>query len=223
VKRDPVSQNVGTWLQLPTFRDIMINMTKRDLILAKAKRKGVISASDLESLGASSTYLAKLVERGDLERLARGRYQIASRGSVVESSIRTVCSRAPRAVICLSSALAFHGIGTQMPNQVWLAVDRKSRPPKLDDIQATIIRMTDSNLKKGVATYRLDGVSARITNPSQTIVDCFRFRSKVGMDVAIEALRDGLRSKKATPDQLFRAAKSSRMWTVIRPYLEMSL
>jgi predicted transcriptional regulator of viral defense system len=135
-------------------------------------------------------------------------------------TLALVGSAAPSGIICLLSALSFHGIGTQAPHEVWLALDRKARRPGRIPTKLRIVRFSGAMLTYGVETRAILGVPARITSPARTVVDCFRYRSKLGLDVALEALRDVLRSKTATVDQITRAAEVCRVRTVIKPYLE---
>jgi len=135
-------------------------------------------------------------------------------------TIAMVASAAPHAIVCLLSALQIHEIGTQSPHQVWLAIDRKARKPRRLPAKTSIVRYSGQMLTYGVITRRMQGVSVRLTNPARTVVDCFRYRNKIGLDVAMEALRDAVRSRKAMVSEIDRAADVCRIRTVIGPYLE---
>ena len=135
-------------------------------------------------------------------------------------TIAMVASVVPHAIVCLLSALRIHEIGTQSPRQVWLAIDRKSRKPQRLPATARIVRFSRQLLTYGVITQTMQGVKVRLTTPARTVVDCFRYRNKIGQDVALEALRDAVRSRKATVSEIDRAAEVCRIRTVIGPYLE---
>jgi len=189
-------------------------------ILETLRERGLVRPRDLEALGVRRDYLRRLVEEGKAERVAHGLYEIVD-GEVTEHHlIATVAKRVPRGIVCLISALAYYGIGTQIPHEVWLAVDRKARKPELGDLPVQIVRFSGAMLSYGVKRHTIEGVPTRITSPARTVVDCFRYRSRLGIDVAMEALRDALRSRLATVDEISRAAEVCRAATVIRPYLE---
>ena len=135
-------------------------------------------------------------------------------------SLMEVATRNPNATICLISALAFHGIGTQSPPAVWVAIGHKDRVPSSDSVPIIAVRMTRELLDSGVEERRLDGITVRITGVAKTIADCFKFRSKVGTDVAVEALKDALRRNLVDANDLYRFAKIDRVWNVIQPYAE---
>jgi predicted transcriptional regulator of viral defense system len=132
-----------------------------------------------------------------------------------------VSKRIPRGVVCLLSALAYHDIGTQLPSVVWLAIDQRSRPLVTTGLPAKIVRFSAQSLVEGVEEHSVEGVTVRITNPAKTVADCFKFRNKVGLDIALEALRDAWRKRKVTMVELDRFAATNRMTNVMRPYLEM--
>ena len=125
-------------------------------------------------------------------------------------SIATICARVPHAIVCLLSALAIHDIGTQQPPDVWIALDRKARKPHFVDEDVRVVRFSGAMLRHGVTTRRVQGVPVRLTDPARTVVDCFRYRNKLGLDIALEALRDVLTSRRATVDALVRAAQACR-------------
>ena len=136
------------------------------------------------------------------------------------NSIAEACKRIPRGVICLLSALRFHELTTQSPFQVWVAIDVHARAPRTSDLHIRIVRFSGSSLGSYVQERNVEGVTVRVYSPAKTVADCFKFRKKVGMDVAIEALRDCLRQRKATPSEIWEAAKICRVTSIIRPYLE---
>ncbi len=161
-----------------------------------------------------------MVAEGRIERVGPGLYRLADVEATEMETIAMVASAVPHAIVCLLSALRVHEIGTQLPRQVWLAIDRKARKPRRLPANASIVRFSGQMLTYGVITQRMQGVSVRLTNPARTVVDCFRYRNKIGLDVAMEALRDAVRSRKAMVSEIDRAAEVCRIRTVIGPYLE---
>jgi predicted transcriptional regulator of viral defense system len=135
--------------------------------------------------------------------------------------VALVAKRVPHGVICLVSALSIHEISTQVPHEVWLAVDRKARRPELGDLPVRIVRFSAATIDRGVEHRRIEGVPVAVTNPARTVVDCFRYRNKVGLDVALEALVEALRARKVTIAALDEMASACRARTVLKPYLEV--
>jgi predicted transcriptional regulator of viral defense system len=178
---------------------------------------------DLQSLEVPFAELQRLVADGTVEKVGPGLYRLRAAEANEFETLALVASVAPTGIICLLSALAFHGIGTQTPHEVWLALDRKARRPARIPAKMRIVRFSGAMLTYAVETRAVLGVPVRITSPARTVVDCFRYRAKLGLDVALEALRDALRSKAATVDQITRAAEVCRIRTVLKPYLEAIL
>ena len=141
---------------------------------------------------------------GAVERVARGLYRLASAEPTERYSLAAVCAQVPRSVVCLLSALQVHGIGTQLPREVWLAIPHKARAPRVSGIKVRLLRFSRAAWSYGVSDTEFESVPARITNPARTVVDCFRFERLVGREAAMEALRDALRRKKVTIDALYR-------------------
>ena len=167
--------------------------------------------------------LTRLVRAGKLERAGHGLYALAGAQASAQRSLAEVALRAPRGVICLLTALRVHEVGTQSPFQVWLALPPGATPPNIRHQQLKIARMSGASLTEGVEIIKVDGVDVRVFNAAKTIADCFKFRNKIGLDVALEALREGWRERKATKvtmDALWRYAKVNRVGNVMRPYLE---
>ena len=175
---------------------------------------------DVLPLGLSFRQLQRLVAAGTVERIGGGLYRFSEVEPDEYETIAMVVSAAPDAIVCLLSALRVHGIGTQSPHQVWLAIDRKARIPRRLPAKVRIVRFSGPMLTYGVVTQSMQGVKVRLTNPARTVVDCFRYRNKIGLDVAMEALRDAVRSRKAAVSEIDRAAEVCRIRTVIAPYLE---
>lgn len=175
---------------------------------------------NVEPLGVSFHELQRLVSQRVVEKVGPGLYRLSAAKSNEFETIAMVCSAIPSSIVCLLSALRIHGIGTQAPHEVWIALDRKARKPTRLRTRIRIVRFSAAMLTYGVLTRTILGVPVRITSPARTVVDCFRYRSKIGIDVAIEALRDAVRSRAATVDEIVRAAEVCRARTVMRSYLE---
>jgi predicted transcriptional regulator of viral defense system len=175
---------------------------------------------DVAQLGLTHYHLQRMVAEGRVERAGPGLYRLAEVEATGMETIAMVASAVPHAIVCLLSALRVHEIGTQSPHQVWLAIDRKARKPTRLPAKVSIVRFSGQMLTYGVITRPTQGVNVRLTNPARTVVDCFRYRRKVGLDVALEALRDAVRRRKATVSEIDRAAEVCRISSVIGPYLE---
>ncbi len=194
--------------------------TKADEVLALVHRYGVLRPRDLTAHGIAREYLVRLHQQGILDRPARGVYVLADAEPSEHQSLVEACKRVPHGVVCLLSALRFHHLTTQAPFEVWLAIGEKAWRPRPDYPPLHIVRFSGPALTVGVEEHGFQGVRVRVTNAARTVVDCFKYRNKIGLDVAMEALRDCWRQRKATMDDLYRAAKARRMANVMRPYLE---
>lgn len=189
-----------------------------EALLATLRSTGPCRAAMLRTQGFSPSLLTRMVGDGRVERVARGVYA-ATDGPVDENlSLVEACARMPRAVACLLSALAFHGIGTQMPHQVWMGLPRGARAPK--ELRMTTIALPDWALTLEVETRALPSGTVRVTSPARTIVECFKHRRKVGLDVCLEALREGLAEHRVSPAQLLALADKFHVGAVLRPRLE---
>ena len=175
---------------------------------------------DLAPLGISHRKLQGLVSRGIAENFGNGLYRLTEIPATELETIAMVATAIPNAVVCLLTALQYHDIGTQLPREVWIALDRKARKPAHPPSRVRVVRFSGQMLTYGVLRRSALGVPFRITSPARTVVDCFRYRNKFGLDVALEALDDTLRSRAATVDQIVRAAEACRAGTVLRTYLE---
>jgi predicted transcriptional regulator of viral defense system len=178
---------------------------------------GIVRPRDL---GIPRSQLARLVARGEAERVSRGLYRLADADPSAHHTVALVAKRVPHGIVCLVSALSIHEIGTQIPYAVWLAIDRKARKPALRDLPVRIVRFSGATMKEGIEHRVIEGVPVAVTNVARTVVDCFRYRHKVGLDVALEALAEALRARKVTFPELDRMAAACRARTVLGPYLE---
>lgn len=189
-------------------------------VLALAEQRPLLRARDLAALGLPTMALSRLVAAGRLERVARGLYSLPGRPLSEHRSLAEVAMRVPQGVVCLLSALRVHGIGTQAPSEVWMAIPHHSPTPRIDQPALRAIRMSGAALSEGVETLQIDGVGVAVFNASKTVADCFKYRNKIGLDVALEALRDGWAQRKLTADALWHYAAIDRVSNVMRPYLE---
>lgn len=192
----------------------------KDLVVRLLEQHGIMRLSDFKHCGVNPLTLSRLVDQGILRRPSRGLYELADAEIDIAHSLAEVAKRVPKGVICLISALQFHDITLQSPSHVWVAVGARSRKPTIDYPPTRAVHFGETAMSLGVETHAIDSVPVKIFDPAKTIVDCFRFRSKVGLDVALEALRMGWRSRKISPDQIADYAVKLRAWNVIRPYLE---
>jgi predicted transcriptional regulator of viral defense system len=197
-----------------------VDKTKADKVMELVKRKGVLRPRDLEAYDIPRTYLARLCKRGELSRVGRGLYVYVHADLTAHHTLAEVCKRVPDGVVCLLTALEFHHLTTQMPYQVWLAISREMRKPTEPLLPMRIMRFSGESFTAGVEAHQIEGVTVQIYNPAKTVVDCFKFRNKVGLDVAIEALRDCRRERKCTNDQIWEYAKICRQTNVMMPYME---
>lgn len=198
----------------------MPSSTGRVRTLKLARRRQGVTVRELAAAGIHRQVLSRLVESGELERVVRGVYRLPEHPLTEHHGLAMVSAVVPHGVICLLSALQFHGIGTQLPSEVWIAIDRRARRPALKYPPLRIVRYSGAALTEGVESHRLEGQTVRVYNVAKTVADCFKYRNKIGLDVALEALREARRAKKASADALWRYAKINRVANVMRPYLE---
>jgi predicted transcriptional regulator of viral defense system len=185
-----------------------------------SKRRGMIRPRDLYELGIPRNYLGRLVRQGVLHKLQRGLYAPSDAAISEYQSLIEVSQKIPKGVICLLSALRYHQITTQSPHEVWVALGIKAWAPKPSYPPIRVVRLTSKVLEYGVEEHRIQGQQMRIFSPAKTVADCFKFRNKIGTDIALEALRDTYRQKKASIDEIWAAANVCRVANVMRPYLE---
>jgi len=194
--------------------------TKSQTVIGLAKRKGVLRARDIASLGIPRTYLRRLVDEGMMERVGRGTYRLRNYPTTEHASLVEVARQVPNGVICLLSALLFHDVGTQLPERIWIAIDRKAWKPRIESIPTRFVRFSGKALTEGVERHRIEGVTLKVFSVARTVADCFKYRNKIGLDVAIEALEDCRRRRTCATDDLWRFAEICRVQRVMRPYLE---
>jgi predicted transcriptional regulator of viral defense system len=198
----------------------MVRVGKPGRLIDLARKRGVISPADAEELGIDRLWLARLTAAGRLERVARGRYRLAD-GEVSEHhTLAVAASLAPTAVICLLSALQYHQIGVQSPAEVWIALERGAWRPTLAYPPLRVVHVSGAAFTAGVEHHVIEGVRVPIYSVAKTIADCFKFRNRIGLDVALEALTDAWRQRKFTLAELSRFAAINRVQRTMQPYIE---
>lgn len=190
--------------------------------LTRRLPQGLTRTRDLEANGASRLAVRRMVASGQLRQIARGLYAPAGFEATEHHGLAAAAALIPGGVVCLLSALQLHRLGTQAPFEVWLAIGTKARKPTIVDPPLRIVRFSERALQEGVETRSIEGVRVRVTTPARTVVDCFKYRNKIGLDVALEALREYRRVRRSI-DDLTRAAQVVRVANVMRPYLEAVL
>ncbi len=191
-----------------------------DKVMTLVRRAGVLRPRDLTQHHIPRQYLLRLQRRGQLQKVGRGLYVASETHLTEHHSLVEACKRVPRGIICLLSALRFHGLTTQAPFEVWIAIDDKAWLPKVDNPRLRVVRFSGEALTAGIEEHVIEHVNVRAYGPAKTVADCFKYRNKIGLDVALEALRDCWRHRRATMDELWKYAKVCRVANVMRPYLE---
>ena len=215
-----VLQYVGCFAYTPTFSKAHMTNPRITHLVNLVRRVGILRPRDLQSHGIPRVYLRMAVDQGAIVRVGRGLYVPHGAKPTEHHSFAQASKRVPKGVVCLLSALRFHDLTTQSPFEVWLAIGEKSRLPRFDNPPLRIVRFSKRALTYGVQERRIEGVPVQVFSPAKTVADCFRYRNKIGLDVALEALRECIRERKATRDEIWNAAKVCRVANVIRPYLE---
>jgi predicted transcriptional regulator of viral defense system len=194
--------------------------SKSNQVLNIVRKAGILRPRDLATRSIPRTYLKRLEERGLLVKETRGLYKLPDAEITEHHSLAEACKRVPRGVVCLLSALQFHKLTTQAASEVWLALDRKARAPREGGQPLRLVRMSGKALTEGIEDHRIEGVAVKVYKPAKTVADCFKYRNKIGLDVALEALRDYRQKHRSGMDELWRFAKICRVQRVMRPYLE---
>jgi predicted transcriptional regulator of viral defense system len=194
--------------------------TQNDKVLQLVREHGWLRARDLAHAGIPRVVLTRMMASGQLERAARGLYRLPDVSSSEHEGLVTVARKVPQAVICLLSALQFHGLTTQLPWQVWIAMPRGSHAPRLVHPPTKLVQFTGEAYAHGIERHVRDGVQLQVYGVAKTIADCFKHRNKIGLDVALEALKDARSQNRVDYDELWRSAKVCRVASVMRPYME---
>lgn len=196
------------------------NSTQEQAVLELALARPLLRARDLAQHELPTIVLSRLVAAGKLERVARGVYGLPGQVISEHRSLAEVALRVPQGVVCLLSALRVHGIGTQAPFEVWFAIENRASIPRLEQPKIRPVRMSGAAFTDGIEHLQVDGVSVPVFSAAKTVADCFKYRNKIGLDVALESLRDGWAQRKFTMDEIWYFATIDRVATVMRPYLE---
>ncbi|HYS58783.1 MAG TPA: type IV toxin-antitoxin system AbiEi family antitoxin domain-containing protein [Burkholderiales bacterium] len=197
-----------------------MSRTHSEKVLQVARRQGVLRPLDLARYRIPRVILRRMEANGQLTRVSRGLYSLPEPDVTEHRSTVEVSKKVPKGVICLLSALRFHGLTTQNPHQIWIAIGEKARRPKLEYPPLRVMRFSEATLGAGVETHVVEGVKIRVFNPAKTVADCFKYRNKIGLDVALEALREAWRERRSTSQELWKYAEICRVANVMRPYLE---
>jgi len=194
--------------------------SQRQIAQSVLKALGMARLAELRAEGVTAATLSRMERDGEVLRLARGLYQLPDAPLDAHHSLAETAKRVPKGVVCLVSALAFHQLTDQLPRQVWIAIGQKDWAPRVTGTPVRLVRFTDRLLREGVESHTVEGVPVKVFGVAKTIADCFRYRNKIGLPVAIEGLQEALRQRKTTPGEIARQAERGAVSTVIRPYLE---
>lgn len=192
---------------------------KQSKVMSLLKSRGIIRPRDLDMFNIPREVLRRLCQRGMVQRVGHGLYRLPIASVSEHYTLAEVCASVPAGVVCLLSALRFHGLTTQAPHEVWIAVDSKGYVPKMV-LPVRFVRFSGVAMTKGVVVHKVEGVKVKVYCPAKTVADCFKYRNKIGLDVALEALRESQRAGICSIDELWKYAKICRVGVVMRPYME---
>jgi predicted transcriptional regulator of viral defense system len=198
----------------------MSKYTQEERLLQAFEKRPMMRLRDIDALGIPPMVVLRLLKKNMIVSSGRGIVYLPNKITSEQQMLMEISLRVPRGVICLLSALRFHEIGAQNPYQIWLAIDHKARMPQVAKINLKVVRFSKPSLLYGVEHHNIQAIPVAITSPAKTVVDCFKFRNKIGLDIAIEALREGWQERRFSSDTLYRAAIVCRVEKVIRPYME---
>ena len=223
----------GTILTNPTFCIIVLAMpsvseTQKDRAITLLKKRGMVRLSEFTEAGITAATVSRMREKGLVLQLSRGLYQLPDASFDTHHTLAEAAKLVPKGVICLTSALAFHGLTDTIPSRVWMALGAKDRRPRTETPPLQFVRFGEKVLTSGIAEQKIEGVRVRIYNPAKTVVDLFRYRRSAGkryqkspgLNLALEGLREALRQRKASPAEIARYANEAGIWKVVQPYLE---
>ena len=196
-------------------------MASRDKIVALLRKNGVIRSCELDAQGISRSNIRRLVESGEVMRASRGLYRLADAAVSENISLAEVSKLVPRGVFCLFTALVFHKFTVQVAPHICIALEGTAWKPKITMVEIRVYRFSGEVFKAGIEEHTVDGVKIRVYSAAKTVADCFKMRNKIGLDVALEALREALRTKKASSEDIHKMARICRVDRIIRPYMEM--
>lgn len=194
--------------------------SQRDRLIGFLGERGIVRLAEIRQIGVTAATVSRLEREGVIIRLGRGLYQLATASPEANHSLAEAAKRVPKGVICLVSALAFHGVTDQMPRRVWIAIGSKEWKPQVDYPPLRIVRFEDKFLNESISRHKIEGVLVPVFEVAKTIADAFRHRRSVGTDVAVSALKEALRQRKTTPAEISDWAMRGNVWKIVRPYLE---
>lgn len=210
--------NVDTFQYVATLYGMN---TERSRVLKLLQQAPLMSSAEIAAEGIDSKTLTRMVRDGELRRTARGLYTLTSYIPGTYHSLIEAGKLVDHGVVCLLSALSFHEIGTQNPSRVWLAIPRRARMPRVQDYPIQIVKFSDAAYTDGIELQTMDGVDVAVYSIPKTVADCFKYRNKIGLDVAIEALKEVIQGKRSSVDDLIHFAKLCRVEEIMRPYMEI--
>lgn len=193
---------------------------QRDIVYSLLEQRKIVRTEELSRAGVHRETIRRMVETGDIIKLARGLYSFPDYQPMENYSLIQAQKLVDNGVVCLLSALSYHEIGTQNPSEVWMAIPRKTRPPKIEDSPIKIVKFSGVGYRKGIEKHTIENNEIKIYNIPKTIADCFKYRNKLGIDVAIEALKDVMLNKRSTVDELLKYAEICRVRQIMTPYME---
>lgn len=199
----------------------MSNKIKK--LLPFIKSVGLVRSKDVVRNGFTRAQIAQLLREGNIEQVSRGLYKCKGDLALPNMGLVEISARYPKVVFCLLSALQFHQITTQLPHEIWCAIEGSSRAPRMDYPPLRLVRFVGKAYSEGIEEHKISGIMVRVYSPAKTVADLFRFRNKIGLDVAMEALKETIRSKKASLDDIRKMAQLRGVYTVMRPYIEMEI
>jgi predicted transcriptional regulator of viral defense system len=198
----------------------MSSSTHAQRVLNLLAQKGMLRSSDLDAVGVPRVTLTRMTAAGLLDKVERGLYRLPNSPGSEHENLAAIATKVPQAVFCLLSALQFHELTTQLPRQIWIAMPRGSHAPKVNYPPVKMIQFSGEAYLAGIDEIERDQVKLRVYNVAKTVADCFKHRNKIGLDIALEALKDVRAKRKASADDLWHYAKICRVANVMRPYLD---
>ena len=199
---------------------MMLQLTQTQRVLELTRQRGLLRSRDLQAVDTPRVILTRMTASGQLEKVGRGLYRLPQTQMSADESLNAIAIKVPQAVFCLLTALQFHGLTTQLPRQVWLAMPRGSHAPRIDYPPIRMVQYSGQSYSQGIEVFEREQVLLRVYSVAKTVIDCFKHRSAIGLDVALEALKEARAGQRASADELWRFAKICRVANVMRPYLE---
>jgi predicted transcriptional regulator of viral defense system len=202
--------------------------TQQDRAIALLKKQGMVRLSEFKEAGVTAATVSRMKEKGLILQLSRGLYQLPDASFDTHHALAEAAKLVPKGIVCLTTALAFHGLTDTIPSRVWMAIGAKARRPRTETPPLQFVRFGEKVLTSGIKEHMIEGVRVRIYNPAKTVVDLFRYRRSAGkryqkspgLNLALEGLREALRQRKANPAEIARYANEAGIWKVVQPYLE---